>query len=492
MLEKIREKLLAFVESDKDMPLLAGFVIGIYPFLFFYSNNYPSVNTWQHFAVFFCLYVGLPVIITVSLYAIFNKVDKLRPYKKYLLFVLLVFLTSVFMSQAIYLTLKKKVLLGILIIACVIAIKLNAYYKRIIVIIAVMATLPLFKCIVHIYEDTRPMEWANQPDDIADVKFKHRPNIYMIQPDGYVSREVLESAPYNYKTDFYDWLADNNFTIYKNFRSNYPASLTSNASMFAMKHHYFDDLIFPAIEMPNAREAIMNNNAVAIFKNNGYETFYIGHDEYFQQNLTKGNYSHYNIKTQDIPLLTNGGKLEREVYHDLEKAMDFTTGKPKFYFVEKVLPHHVHFDAPGDRKKAERQIYLDNLEDANTWLKKTITMINGHDKNALIFILADHGGWVGVESMNELLSTGDTALINSTFGNLAAIQWGGINHTDYDKYLKSNVNVFRVLFSCLSENKSYLNHLEEDASYNIRPNNFITQSVNKLIDKKGNIVNEKY
>jgi len=490
MIGKIKQKIQAFMESDRDVPLLVGLISGFYPFLFFYSNNYPSVNSWTHLIVFSLIYVGIPVCITMLSYYVFGKIEKLKPYKKHLLFVLLIFLTSLFMSQAIYMTLKKKILLGILVVVCAASIKMYAHYKKLIVIIAIMAVMPLSKCLISIYEGTRTA-WTKPDDGIMNVKFKHKPNIYMIQPDGYVSREIIEQAPYNYETGFYDWLGNNGFTVYKNFRSNYPASLTSNASMFAMKHHYFNDVIFPHIEMPAARETILSNNAVAVFKSNGYETFYLGQDEYFQQNLARGNYGHYNIKTEDIPLFTRGDKVVRDVYTDLYKSIAVKTLKPKFIFLERLLPHHVHFVAKGNRKQAERKEYLDKVEESNIWLTKAIALIKSKDKDALIIVLADHGGWVGIESMHELLSTNDKSLIYSTFGNLAAIDWNGLQHAEYDAGLKTNVNVFRVLFSCLSEDKSYLSNMQEDASYNIRPGNFISQSVHKLIDEKGNVVNEK-
>lgn len=491
MIKEIKNKFTAFLESQKDIPFLAGVISGLYPFLFLYSNNYPSINSWKHAGVFFLIYVGLPLLLMVVGYLIFNSIGKLKPYKKHFLFVAIIFITSVFMSQAIYFTLKKKILLVVLIVAVLISFKLYMYYKRVMLIILAMALIPLFKCAIHIYEDVRPTNWIKQTDNITDVKFKHTPNIYMIQPDGYISKEAIEKPPYSQKNSFYSWLNNNGFTLYKDFRSNYPASLTSNSSMFAMKHHYFDDFLFPAIEMPKARKTIMKNNAVDIFNKNGYETVYLAEDEYFQQNLSEGNYSYCNIKTSDIPLFTMGDKLAREVYNDLEKKINENISKPKFVFVEKILPHHVHFYASGDRKKAERKEYLDNIEKANDWLKKTIALINKNDKDAIIIVLADHGGWVGMESMNEFFSTKDESLIKSTFSNLAAIRWNKLDHEKYDTKLKTNVNVFRVLFSSLAEDSTFLEHLQEDASYNIRQGSF-TSSVYKLIDANGNIVHDKY
>lgn len=491
MIKRLKNKITSFLQSEKDAPIIGGFICGLYPFLFLYSNNYPSINTWQHAGAFFLIYTLIPIVVIAGGFYFFKSIDKLRAYKKHYLFVAIIFVTSAAMSFAAYSTFKKKILLGILILAVLASIKLHAYYKRLLLIIIAMLLIPLFKCTVHVYEDMRPLNWTQNNDNIKDIRFKHTPNIYMIQPDGYVSKEIIEKKPYAYKNNFYTWLNTNKFTVYQYFRSNYPASLTSNASMFAMKHHYFDDFLFPAIEMPNARETIMNNNAIDIFNKNGYSTYYLAEDEYFQQNFSKGNYTHYNINVKDVPLFTKGEKLAREVYDDLVKVTQEKSSKPKFVFVEKVLPHHVHFSAHGDRKKAERKEYLENVEKANDWLKKAITTINVNDKDALIIILADHGGWVGIENMNELFSTKDESLIRSTFGNLAAIRWNKLDHTKYDAKLKSNVNVFRILFSCLADDPSYLNHLESDASYNIRLGGF-TGSVYKLIDSNGSIVHDKH
>ncbi|MDV6168113.1 hypothetical protein R1T16_06725 [Flavobacterium sp. DG1-102-2] len=355
-----------------------------------------------------------------------------------------------------------------------------------------MAILPLLKFSLSLYEDLRGTEWTQLTDDIENVQFKNKPNIYMIQPDGYAGKEAISNVPYNYDNQFYDWIDNNGFKVYDNFRSNYPASLTSNASMFAMKHHYFNDVLLPSIDMPNARNVIMDNASLRILKNNGYESFFVAQDEYFQQDRSKSIYDNFNIQPAEVAYFTYGHDNIKNVDEDLDSAMALKTDKPKFVFVEKLLPHHVHFSEGKNHIEKERRDYISKIEKANTWLKKTILKIKSKDKNALIIILSDHGGWVGFNGVKEFYSTNSAPLIHSTFGNFAAIDWNNNEHDGYDDKLRSNVNVFRVLFSCLSENKSYLNHLEEDASYNIRPGNFITQSVHKLIDGEGNYVNEKH
>lgn len=489
MLEKLRNRLTAFLDSPKDVPLLAGFICGFYPFLFFYSNNYTSANSWQHAGFFFLLTVGICIAVTAISYFVFGLHPKLKTYRRHLLFVLPVMVMAALLSYAMFFTFKKKVLLGLMVLLCLLSIKLYNHYKRLLVLIVVMALMPLFKVAVHIYEDIRPMHWADLPDGIANAEFRHKPNVYMIQPDGYAGKTVMEKPPYSSTNDFYDWLGNNGFKVYDDFRSNYPASLSSNASMFAMKHHYFDATLFPAIEMPKARKVILDNSAVRIFKANGYKTYFLAEDEYFQQNLSDGAYDYYNISKNNIPFLTNGGKLKREVYGDLEKAVKENISKPKFIFIEKVLPHHIHFDGTG--VEAERKEYLEKTGEANAWLKKAIAFIESKDKNALIIILSDHGGWVGMNSLDEFYTTANESYIRSTFGNMAAIRWNGVINDPYDANLHSSVNMFRVLFAALSENTSYLEHLEKDESYNVHWGSF-NNSVNKVIDDKGKVVREKY
>lgn len=491
MISNIRERLLKFINSDKDVPVLVGLASGLYPFLFFYSNNYQSNNSWQQLLFYVAISIVCPILFTWISYNIFKRNLFLSKYKTHLLFVILIIVTSTLMSMAMFMLLRKKILLLIYIIAFLASFKLYKQYKGILLILVFMMVIPFFKVIVSIYEDVTYTSWTKQKDDIIAAKFTHTPNIYMIQPDGYVSERAMSAPPYSYKNNFYAWLGDNNFTVYKNFNSNYPASLTSNASMFAMKHHYFNDALFPSLEMPHAREVIMKNDVIEVFKNNGYQTYFIAEDEYFQQNRSESGYDHHNIQQSEIPYFGNGGVVKKDVFTGLSDAIKAQSAAPKFYFIEKVLPHHIHFSAPENRVKAERDEYIKKVEEVNIWLKATIKMIDEKDPDAVIIILADHGGWVGMESFNEFFSTKKEMLVNSTFGNLAAIRWNGGNHSIYDKNLKTNVNVFRVLFSYLSNNTKYLDYLEKDESFNLRHDGYLSNSIYKLIDN-GKVVYKKH
>lgn len=403
-------------------------------------------------------------------------------------------LVCTLMSYASYLTYKKKALVIIFIVSVLLSLKLHKNYKKLVVIILLMTVLPIAKNIVHIYDHFRNTAWLQPPEDIADLKFVNTPNVYMIQPDGYVNEQMMESDLYNHKTDLFDWLRENEFKVYDNFRSNYLASLSSNSSMFAMKHHYYGGSLIHSIETPRAREAIVGESAVIrTFKNNGYKTFFVAQDEYFQQNKGPAGFDYYNIGLEEIPSFCNGNMVKKIVFEDLKLAMKSNQSKqPKFFFVEKLLPHHVHFYAPGNRIEAERKEYLEKIDEVTMWLKTTIDYIEQQDPTAIIIVLADHGGWVGMVNYEDMFTTKEEAKIRSTFATLASIKWSGFLKDGYDSGLKSNVNVFRVLFSVLSENKKYLQNLEDDSSYNLHIGNPFYKDVYRVLDDSGKLVYNKH
>lgn len=121
-----------------------------------------------------------------------------------------------------------------------------------------------------------------------------------------------------------------------------------------------------------------------------------------------------------------------------------------------------------------------------------MTLIEQYDPDGLVILMADHGGFVGMESTDEAVhKLEDRDKIYSVFSTLFAVKWPNNQSPDFDKSFKTNVNLFRILFSYLSEDESYLNHLQEDASFlQIEENN--GESTYKAIDASGNILFEKH
>ncbi len=489
MINKLKKTILNFTKGDKDVPLLAGFISGFYPFIYYYSENFYAKNSLEHFLFFSLLFIGGALIIFLSANFLFNKIPALKPYKKHMYFVLIIMLIGTGLSQAIYLTLKKKFLFIMLLAVAGISLKLYKDYKKLIVLVIVMATIPLGNTLISLYDSFKPLSWQQQPDDIETVVLKNKPNIYLIQPDGYVNQNIMGNALYNFKSDLYPWLSNNGFKLYSDFRSNYPATLLSNSSMFSMKHHYFGDVVFPKIEMINSRDVISGDSPViSILKNNGYKTYMVAQDEYFQMNNCEQKYDYINIELDEIPYFSHGSNVRKVLAGDIEKGINEKSGTPKFFFIEKLLPHHVMLAEDDDKLDEEREWYLKRVKEVNEWLKETVTLIEEKDNNSIIIILADHGGMVGMENYIDKYSNDNKDFMLSTFSVLSAIKWNGHLKENYDKDLTTNVNLFRVLFSTLSEEPKYLKHLEDNGSYNLNYENPYYNSVYKVIDDKGGML----
>ncbi|WP_299128918.1 hypothetical protein [uncultured Winogradskyella sp.] len=486
----IKKRITNFINGEKETPLLAAFISGFMPMIFLYSNNYWAINSFGHLLVFILSFFGISFAIYLSVFYTMKALGKSKERLAQALLLMLLGFLFLFLLHSFFLSPKRGIALVVVTVffGYLVWSEPRQNYKKLIIFLFIFSSLSFFRTLVHIYEDMKPDYWLKQKDDILSAKFKATPNIYLIQPDGYVSESVMEQPPYNFKSDLYDWLKTNEFKVYDSFRSNYPASLTSNASLFAMKQHRFANMLFPEIEMANAREVISQSNPVAtILSKNNYKTHFIAEDEYFQQNKKQEAFDYFNIAIDDFPYNSKGDDEIRDVFYDFREVLNVDDSHPKFFFIEKLLPHHVGFGKTEASVIEERTNYLRRIKDVNLWLKEIINYISDRDKDGIIIILADHGGWVGLKSFNHLYSTEDSSLIKSTFGNIAAIKWSGYLTSNYDKDLRTNVNLFRVLFAVLSDNTKYLENLEDDSSYNVKLNSFGLKGVRKLIDDTGRV-----
>jgi hypothetical protein len=101
--------------------------------------------------------------------------------------------------------------------------------------------------------------------------------------------------------------------------------------------------------------------------------------------------------------------------------------------------------------------------------------------------MADHGGYVGMKTTREgNEKTQDRDKIYSIFSSILSIHWPNNEVPNFDEKLKTSVNVFRIIFSYLSENEAYLTNLEENSSY-IQLNKNAEPGVYRYIDESGAI-----
>ncbi|MFL9845761.1 alkaline phosphatase family protein [Flavobacterium rhizosphaerae] len=487
-MEKLRQKIIQFINSPKDAPVIAAFVIGFYLLTYYYSKNFSLANSWIQLLFFSAYYIIIPLFILFTGYSVFARVAKGK-FKKHFLFISIPVLFSFYILQLSWLgEWKRPIFAAVIIIFGLLTLKWARFYKVFVLLIAFMSLFNLIPILqVGYIVATSSDSWKEQPDNIEHAVFKHKPNIYYIQPDGYASFANLQDNNYNFDNSAFEgFLKENGFTLYNDFRSNYFSTLLSNSSMFSMKHHYIPE----DINTYAAREVIVGENAVIkTLKNNGYRTHFITDRPYMVMNRPKLGYDYCNIEYSSIPFIKDGWEDVRNVGADFKDAFEPEKGR-NFYFIERMLPSHIcSLEVYSLGAEEERKSYLQRLQEANEWLRNEIKFITAKDPQGIIIIAADHGGFVGFEyTLQSEYNVDNPVLVKSVFGAMAAIKWNNPEHTAYDGQLKTSVNLFRTVFSYLAEDKKYLDNLQKDDSYikMLKPSGLY-----KRIDDNGKVVMEK-
>jgi len=333
------------------------------------------------------------------------------------------------------------------------------------------------------YDDS----WTKVSQNIDALAFKQRPNIYLIQPDGYANFSDLRKPPYDhFDTGFENWLANDGFVNYRNFRSNYFNTLSSNSATFAMKHHYFQNIHKSSAKTYGMVKVIAgNNNVIRILKANNYKTHLFTDNLFFLINRKLEGYDFCNIPKSRISFHKISRLQDINILSDFEKTIKTQSSDPNFYFIEKTIPGHIRNSKWASRGiEKEREVYLEGIEHANDWLISLIKLIDEHDENPLIIIMADHGGYVGLEYSSELDERKLNEMeVRSMFSVLLSVKWPNDEAPQNLKF-KSNVNLFRNLFSYLSEDPLILKSYQADKSFiYTMENNFV--EVYECLDENG-------
>ena len=482
-----------FLNDDKPYSLLAGFCAGLYPVLFYYSNNFGLVNSWEHLGFFLLSFIATPMAACYLGYKLFG-IPALQKWQRHILPFVNMFAFLFLLKICLYAGLQKKISLGILLFSAVYAWFLWKHYKKVMIFQLLLAVTGLYSLSNTLISQSRfTGEWMQQPDDIAQVQFVKQPNIYVIQPDGYVNFSEIDKGEYRYNNGaFKTYLDTLGFTHYNGFRSNYASTLSSNSSALVMKHHYYNKGTSFS-EGINARNIIMGDNPVLdIFGNNGYQRMFLSEKPYLVLNRPKLSFDHSNFRYEDIPYISSGLRMDRNLLEAFEETVSMPWEAPRFYFMEMLNPGHIpNQEANSDGPEQNRVNWLESLEWANKKLTALIDRILEVDPEAMIVILADHGGYVGLNvSKDSTFKTDDRDLIHSMFSSQLSIRWPDGQAPAFDSQLKSSVNVFRILFSFLSEDQKYLQHLQADDSYMIIYEG-APKGVYKLLDGDGNVSFEK-
>lgn len=481
------------MEKVSKSPFWIGLLSGLYPLLFIYSYNFAFLYNAKQFLFYVGVYLVVPMVICFIAW-LFIKWKVFGRLGVYLLPFINVFGFLFLMKMNVYGNLSYKITLLLMLISLLTALMLYKHFVKLItfqILLSIIGFFTLTNTIITATSHTK--DWLKKEDVIQNAVFQKKPNIYFIQPDGYTNFSEMDKGHYKIAIPaLKDSLTQWGFTHYPSFRTNYASTVYSNSSLFMMRHHYYHGgkVFNEALE---ARDIIISDNTVLkILKQNGYSTHYIAQSPYLLLNRPELGFTTSNFTYAPVGFINMGFKGEKEVTLALAEHLEQKYSTPQFYFIEFFYPGHINgkkSESLGAEKEKENWLQL--LEKGNETISQLTTQILAKDPEALIIIAADHGGFVGMDYTQQIYQkTQNEATITSMFSSQLSIHWPQNNIPQEDQYLTSSVNLFRIIFSYLSNSTSYLNTLEPDESYVILKEG-APPGVYKYINHEGNIVCEK-
>jgi len=309
----------------------------------------------------------------------------------------------------------------------------------------------------------------------VDVNFASTPNIYLIIPDSYPSNPLLARLFGFDNSDFSNELSRAGFSLYDDYFSSYPYSVQSMHSMFSMEHNYFRNSI--GEDTLNMRKLIAGrgNNVTDILRNNGYTSHYIHESDYLvQENCfiesclpRLSDYQRFRQILENFYFFDfDGNTYKYDVGTAMTEQIASTQQDSRRFIYKHFMDAHSGLKSYDKRNEGAlegfRRNYPARIKQVNKVLLGEIEKILAHDQTAVIVIVADHGTWAGAERTNAGLTSDETLDKVNVF---LAIRWGSAYRGQYEHDIKTSVNLFRYLFAYLSNDERILATKVEDDSY---------------------------
>ena len=307
------------------------------------------------------------------------------------------------------------------------------------------------------------------------ISFKSTPNIYLIVPDSYPSNPALTKFFKYDNSKFSGELQRSGFTVYDEYFASYPFSLESMHSMLSMTHNYFNHSV--GKDAANLRKVLggEGNTVVNVLSNNGYESYYLHESNYLLKHncaidRCMPHWSELEALRKNLQNFYFFGWLSTMSSYSVNAAMTeliaSRTDHSRSFVYKHFMDAHSYVKSYEHKYKqklsAFRKAFPAKIERVNQILIDEVKLILDKDKSAIIIIVGDHGTWAGSDRSESGLMESETFDKLSVF---LAIRWGDKYNGEYDSQIKSSVNLFRYIFAYLSQNDEVLGTKEKDDGY---------------------------
>ncbi|WP_421900613.1 hypothetical protein [Maridesulfovibrio sp.] len=345
-----------------------------------------------------------------------------------------------------------------------------------------VAILGLFT-VLSVYDLIKNIDCSKlgKPKSIYEkkIKFKHKPNVYVLFLESYHSKEILTDLYGIDSTKHYTKLEKSNFTIYEDVYSNRTTTELSFLSLVwpQLLYHSHHDISDKNGYLPNA---------FSVFENNGYQINIFSsehlksHFPLLFSNLGVS-FSEFGHKVEKLfsPILSQNS-LFRKVLSTPDLFEHEENFEGRFLSFENQIKTATtpqvqvfHFGAchvRGEAYDVFKKKYTSSYFHAQKKLEQTVSVIKENDSSPLIIAIGDHGARI-INEAKEDESNSKTSPNPHGYGIRAkdyssvflGIHWP-VKHYVGDKEILSHVRIFNHVFAALCEDKIHLENMMPNIS----------------------------
>jgi len=333
------------------------------------------------------------------------------------------------------------------------------------------------------------------------IQFISKPNVYLVHLESY-SNEIAMREIYGFENrQFLEALEQRRFTIYPNHFSNHAYTMTSIATLFAMRHHHFR-VALGNMDGVGIRDMVggkLYNPVLDVFKRNGYEAQIIHQSDYMFIRGAALSYAYprrtaakvfeiYQIDQLNDLLAriftsyapaARGSRVDSiAAFANLNETLKervweaATSSNPYFSFLAPMGTQHSNANKSWDELAGFVDEYPARIAKANPTFLELFDWIIENDPEAVVIVYGDHGAsrYRGIENgegdFNETLAkrglSAETFALDR-FGTMLAIRFPNGDPSLFEN--TSPVNLFRILFSALAEDPTILETMAPNESY---------------------------
>ena len=318
------------------------------------------------------------------------------------------------------------------------------------------------------------------------VKFKHKPNIYVLFLESFHSGDVLKSIYGMDNNELCANLKSKKFTLYDDVFSNYPLTAISFSSMVWPDNLYNIGLFGQSLQLPPSR-------VFSAFEDNGYqlnifstEFLKVRFSSLFHHADSVSSNFGTNMHKMFAPVLAQSAFLRNlmSTIDIFESVIDFESLFNEFKRkisdnVDSPQLHWFHFGAshsplvPWNETQDFGKEYPDKYRNAEKDLKQTVDMIMESDSDPLIIAVGDHGAYryrylevdSGKNPNTVIRSRGfEPELIAKDICSVfLGIRWPVANYTKGE--VLTHARIFDHVLAALCEDRTLLNDMAPNLSF---------------------------